>query len=138
MDLALSSDTFAVCRLAGAADAVSFLTGAMPVFLAVTPDEVSLVCRSDSVPPGCLAVEDGWSLLRVAGTLDFGLVGVIAGIGRVLADAGIPVFVVSTYLTDYILVKAERLIGAVDALTLAGHRVDADAGDSAPACAASP
>ena len=124
MELIVAPGSYAVCRLAD----LAALAGVphdrrSPTFLAVTPDEVSLVCPSDTVPPHYLAVEDGWALLRVDGQLDFGLVGIIAELSRALADAGVPIFVQSTYLTDYVLVKQDRLPDATAALTAAGHRV---------------
>ena len=118
MQLIVVPGSFAVCRLASDAGVHGL---AQPWFLAATEDEVSLVCRSESIPAGALAVEDGWALFKVAGVLEFGLVGVLAQICGVLADARIPVFVVSTYLTDYVLVQADHLPEAMDALTEAGH-----------------
>ena len=115
---------FAVCRLVNTVDLHDTLGDAQPYFMAVTPDEISLVCPGDVVPPDALEVEDDWSLLQVVGPLDFGLVGVIADLSRTLADAGIPIFVASTYLTDYLLVKADRLHDAVRALKADDHTVD--------------
>jgi len=115
---------FAVCRLVNAAVLPDTLGDAQPFFLAVTPDEISLVCPSDVVPPDALEVEDDWALLQVVGPLDFGLVGVIADLSRTLAGAGIPIFVASTYLTDYLLVKADRLHDAVRVLKAEGHTID--------------
>ena len=123
MRLEVLPGSFAVCRLAHPADAPSYRDGVGPVFLAVTPEEVSLVCPSQAVPAGALAVEDGWSVMRVAGPLDFGLVGILARLSGTLARAGIPVFVVSTYLTDYVLVKADRLADASAALAADGITV---------------
>ena len=117
MELVLVPGSFAVCRLSGA---VNTGTLTQPWFLAVTGDEVSLVCRSEDVPAGATAAEDGWTLLKVDDTLDFGLVGVIAKISQTLAAAKVPVFVVSTYLTDYVMVKTNRLSDASTALTDAG------------------
>ena len=123
MHITVMSGSFAVCRLVNTPDRRDTLGDAKPFFLAVTSDEISLVCHSDVVPSDALEVEDGWALLRVAGPLDFGLIGVIAGLSRTLAEAGIPIFVTSTYLTDYLMVKADRLDEAVRALTDAGHTV---------------
>jgi len=118
MQLIVASGSFAVCRFAGEMDLGGL---AQPWFLAQTEDEVSLVCRSECIPAGASTVEDGWALFKVAGAMEFSLVGVIAQISRVLADAGIPVFVVSTFLTDYVLVKADRLADAIAALTEDGN-----------------
>ena len=118
MKLIVVPGSFAVCRFAGEVDVNGL---AQPWFLARTQDEVSLVCRSECVPAGGSTVEDGWALFKVGETLEFDLVGVIAQISRVLADEKIPVFVVSTFLTDYVLVKTDRLPDAIAALTKDGH-----------------
>ena len=87
-----------------------------------TGEELSVVV------PASFAMESdrqqgGWACLRIAGTLDFALVGVIARVSRVLAEAGISIFAVSTFDTDYLLVPQADLERAVAALTDAGHRV---------------
>ena len=104
---------FSVCRISGI-DGVDFARGF--VFLAKTDEELSLVCESAYVPEGALAVEPGWRAFRVEGVLDFGLVGIIAGITGALAGAGISVFVVSTYNTDYVLVKSRDFDRAMELL----------------------
>ena len=91
------------------------------VFLSKTDDEISLVCESTSVPSAVLASEAGWSALKVSGILDFGMVGVIAKIAKVLAEIGVSIFVVSTYNTDYVLVKTEQLEQSLQALTCNGY-----------------
>ncbi|MPZ44130.1 MAG: ACT domain-containing protein [Betaproteobacteria bacterium] len=67
--------------------------------------------------------ERGWSCLTIQGTLEFGMIGVLAAVSRILAEANVSIFVVSTYNTDHFLVRAEDLDTAVAALTRAGHRV---------------
>ena len=124
MLLVADARSYSVCRLSGTQPAWAAAGSAGPAFVAVTPDEVSLVCPTDNKPPDCLSAEDGWSLLRVDGQLDFGLVGIIADISGTLARAGIPVFVVSTYLTDYVLVKTAQLPDARTALRNAGHAIE--------------
>ena len=119
--LAIFPDTLAVCRLA-AGDAFPHW---LPThgFLSVTrtSDELSIVCPQDAVPAG-IRSEPGWRALAVAGPLDFGLTGILASIAAPLAEAGISIFAISTFDTDYVLVKAERLNDAVEALRRAGHR----------------
>jgi hypothetical protein len=85
--------------------------------------ELSVVCRQDDVPPDASA-ERGWCALEVAGPLDFSLTGVVSSLVTPLADAGIPLFVLSTFETDYLLVREHDLHRSVDALTSAGHSVD--------------
>ena len=86
------------------------------VFLQKTPDEISLVCESAYVPQNAITVEAGWKALRITGLLDFGLVGVIAKIANILAEVEISIFVISTYDTDYILLKAESFSKGVQEL----------------------
>ncbi len=92
-------------------------------FVGKTDSELSLVCLTDCAPERTLAREDGWRALRVAGTMEFSLIGILAELSRVLAEAGVSIFAVSTYDTDYLLVKAEKLRAAADALEREGHRV---------------
>lgn len=82
------------------------------LFLAKTPDEFSLVCPADAVPENAAKVEHGWSMFRIEGQLDFALVGILARITGLLAEAEISVFAVSTFDTDYILVKTASLPAA--------------------------
>ena len=111
-----------ICKMADAA-CVDLSTIAAPVFFARTADEISLVCPADAAPAPalCIASEDGWRAFRVSGTLDFSLTGIIAGISAVLADSGVPVFCVSTFDTDYVLVKEDRLAEAIRVLDAAGY-----------------
>ncbi|GAB4523923.1 MAG: hypothetical protein Fur0018_07060 [Anaerolineales bacterium] len=89
-----------------------------------TPDEFSLVCPADISVEGAQQVEHGWSLLKVAGPLDFSLVGVLADLSAALAAASVSLFAISTFDTDYLLVKTDSLPAAVTALREAGHSVD--------------
>ncbi len=93
-----------------------------------TADELSLVCPAGIPVPGARS-EGGWSALKVEGPLDFALTGVLARLSGALAAAGVSVFAVSTFDTDYLLVKSVDLPRAVDALRGAGHSVD---GQGAP------
>jgi len=92
-------------------------------FVGKTDDELSYVCETNSVPAETVAREDGWRAFRIQGTLDFSLVGVLSKISSVLADAGIGLFAVSTYDTDYILVKSESFDSALSALSIAGYEI---------------
>ena len=93
------------------------------VFLSKTNDEISLVCESTFVPPVTVASEAGWKALKISGTLDFGMIGVIARISNILAEDGISIFVVSTYNTDYVLVKSEKFDKCVQALAYNGYTI---------------
>ena len=91
-------------------------------FTGRTDRERSLVCPTSDVPSDVMDREDGWRALRVSGTLDFALVGIISRIAGVLSG-GIPVFVISTYDTDYILVRASAMDEAVAELSYDGHEI---------------
>ncbi len=91
------------------------------LFLGKTDREHSLVCPTDCAPSDALAREDGWRALRIEGSLDFSLVGVLARISAILAARGIAIFAVSTFDTDYILVKSDAFARAVEALSEAGY-----------------
>lgn len=90
-------------------------------FLGKTDEELSLVCGSGSVPGHCLEQDDGWRAFRVEGVLDFSLIGILSKISGILASHGIGIFVVSTYNTDYVLVKEEHVKAAKEALEAEGY-----------------
>ena len=92
-------------------------------FIGKTDEELSLVCRTEHVPQHTAAREDGWRCFRIEGVLDFSLIGILSKLTAVLAEKGIGVFAVSTYNTDYILVKEERFTEALEALGNAGYTV---------------
>ena len=87
-------------------------------------EEISLLCESDRLPAGAIAMEEGWRAFRVAGTLDFSLVGILSSLTAVLAEHKIPVFALSTYDTDYLLVKAAVFDAAAEAFHAAGYQVE--------------
>jgi hypothetical protein len=109
---------FAVCRLEADAPVPYWPRGAF-VSITRTPDELSIICKEDSVPEG-VRVERDWRALRVEGPLPFEMTGVAAAFTKPLADARISVFVVATFDTDYLLVKADTFDRAVEALRAAG------------------
>ncbi len=92
-------------------------------FMARTDGETSLVCRTEDVPQETMRREDGWRGFRVAGVLDFSMTGVLARISGILAEAGISIFAVSTYDTDYVLVKEGSFGRAMQALESEGYTV---------------
>ena len=123
-----------VCKLA---EGVAPDLSARPLFVGLTDNERSLVCPTASVPAGTVARDDDWRAFRVDGTLDFALIGIMAGISSALAEAGISVFAVSTYDTDYVLTHAADFDRALEVLSAAGYEV-ADPVDLAPAPAEPP
>lgn len=90
--------------------------------LVCTADEISLVCPEQRAPAGA-QVEGGWRALKVAGPLDFSLLGVLASLTAPLAEAGVSVFAISTFETDYLLVKEDNLARAVESLSAAGFEI---------------
>lgn len=85
-----------------------------------TNHEVSIVCEEMRVPPDVRAV-GAWRVVEVEGPLDFTLVGVLTSLAHPLADAGVSIFAISTFDTDYLLVREAQLAAARRALTDAGH-----------------
>lgn len=85
-------------------------------FASLTDNEVSLVCKSENVPMLCDVREDGWRCLRVCGTMDFTMIGILSRLTSILAAEDVPVFVISTFDTDYIFVKEEDLSRGLNAL----------------------
>lgn len=111
---------YGVYRLAPDAALPAWAAGRL-VSITRTPAELSIVCEEQAGPPAGARVEPGWRVLRVAGPLDFSLTGVLAGLAAPLAQAGISIFAISTYDTDYLLVKEDRLETAVNILRASGH-----------------
>jgi uncharacterized protein len=122
LDLTLLPDALAVCRLPAGAEAPAWLDGEVFASVTRTPEETSVVCRAEVVPPD-VRVETGWRALRVAGPLDFALTGVLLSLLEPLAVAGVSVFALSTFDTDVLLVREAALDDALAALGAAGHRI---------------
>ncbi|HEY1375170.1 MAG TPA: ACT domain-containing protein [Gemmataceae bacterium] len=114
---------FAVCKLPPTSAIPPWATAGDLFSVTRTPDEVSVVCRQELVPAGAQA-EVGWRCLRVAGAMPFTLVGVLASLTGPVAAAGVGVFAVSTFDTDYLLIQEAKFPEAVDALRAAGHLVE--------------
>jgi hypothetical protein len=98
-----------------------------PGFFSVTctDDEVSIVAEEQFVHPGA-EIQRGWRAIKVKGPLEFELKGVLASLLNPLNEAGVSVFALSTYTTDYIFVLDYHLERAVEALQAAGHRLLGD------------
>ncbi len=119
--LELLSESFSVCKLADVSHASRLKP---PYFFSHTDSEISLVCETTAAPENCVSREDGWRAMRVRGVLEFSLLGILAGLTGALAKAGVPVFAVSTYDTDYLLIKQTALERAKHALSTAGYTID--------------
>lgn len=92
-------------------------------FIGKTDEEISLVCKTDDTPESTLERDDGWRGFRIQGVLDFSLIGILSKLSGILADNSIGIFAVSTYNTDYILVKEENFEKALSVLSDAGYTV---------------
>jgi uncharacterized protein len=122
LDLDLLSVPYAVCRLAPGAAVPDWAAGEDLVSVTRTSDELSIVCPQKKVPEGIRSERD-FRVLKIRGPLDFSLVGVLSGLAGPLADAGISIFALSTFDTDYILVKQEHLGRAAEILIREGHNI---------------
>lgn len=120
MVLEVLKETFSVCKVK---DYSCVDLNAKYCFTGKTDRERSLVCPSGDVPPNVLCRDDGWRCFRVKGTLEFSLTGILSGIASVLAEAKVPLFAVSTFDTDYVLVKETDLGSALNVLTHAGYEI---------------
>ena len=120
MELKRLDYDFSVCKvidLSGVDMAQEFC------FVGKTDEELSLVCITENVPDNTIEREDGWKGFRIQGVLDFSLIGILSKISGILADNKIGIFAVSTYNTDYVLMKAEHFERAMTVLTQEGYEV---------------
>jgi hypothetical protein len=122
--LTVLPEQYAICRLHPAAEAPFWSAQGQFVSISRTVDELSVVCPEANVPSG-ITCESGWRILKCEGPLDYALPGIMASLAEPLADAGVPIFPIATYDTDYILVKEPQLETAINALTTYGHAVRA-------------
>jgi hypothetical protein len=122
MMLAVLGGDFALARLEAAAPVPAWASVGSFSSITRTSGELSVVCEAAAIPHD-VPCERGWRCLRVAGTLDLSLTGVLASIAGPLAAAGVSIFAIATYDTDYVLVRAGSLTTAVESLRAAGHEV---------------
>ena len=118
MELERIGHRLTVCKIPEGSD---FNLSADFYFIGKTDEEFSLVCRTEDTPQNTVQRDDGWRGFRIRGTLDFSLVGVLARLSGILAEQKIGMFAVSTYNTDYILVKEENYERALAVLASAGY-----------------
>ena len=114
------SGDFTVCKVT---DYSNVNLDAEFCFIGKTDEERSLVCLTEDTPPNVTDHDDGWKAFRIEGVLDFSLVGILSKISAILAKEEIGIFAVSTYNTDYILVKKEDEQASYDALSKAGYAI---------------
>lgn len=92
-------------------------------FIGKTDEEKSLVCITGDVPSNAIERDDGWKGFRIQGVLDFSLIGILSKIAEILAKNSISIFAISTYNTDYVLMKKENYQRALDILEHSGYQV---------------
>ena len=126
MKLIVLPDHFSVLKLDPQEDIPSWVfKNKHFVSVTYTDEELSIVCPESLVPEGLEGeVEQGWRCLKVEGPLDFSLTGILAALANPLAEAGVGIYALSTYNTDYLLVKKEQIEMAIRTLKDAGHQLN--------------
>ena len=118
MKLNIIDNKLTVCKVA---DISAIYLTAEFFFIGKTDEELSLVCRTEHTPSETLERDEGWRGFRIQGSLDFSLIGILSKLYGILAEHKIGIFAVSTYNTDYILVKEENYERALEALASNGY-----------------
>ncbi len=127
LQLSLLPEEFAVCRFPREAAVPHWVTAGELYCVTRTADELSLVCPVRELPgelPPSAKVTAGWRALKLHGPFAFEETGVLASILSPLAGAGVSIFALSTYDTDYVLVRAGQMERAIAALTSSGHAIN--------------
>ena len=120
MELKIIPNKLTVCKVK---DIEDIDMSADLFFLGKTDEELSLVCKTDDVPLKTIERDDGWRGFRIQGVLDFSLIGILSKLSGILAEHKIGIFAVSTYNTDYILVKEENFERALTVLAAEGYTI---------------
>ena len=122
LSLKILPQRMAVCRFEPTAPLPNWISEVGFYSLTRTDEELAIVCPEARLAPGTTS-ETGWRCLKVQGLLDFSEIGIILSLTQPLAENSVSVFVISTFDTDYFMVKEKDLAKAMDALTAAGHQV---------------
>lgn len=122
MKLEIIPQNLSICRLSNADSIPEWSLRSAFFSITKTYDELSVVCTSDSVPMNVKKEKD-WRAIKVQGPLDFALTGILSQLANPLADAGISIFAISTYDTDYVLVREQDLARAIQVLNTCGHEI---------------
>lgn len=115
LTLKLFKEKYGVCRLEKDEKLPNWCTLNDFVSITKTEDELSIVCKEDTIEEGVVCEKD-WRMLKILGPLDFSLIGILASISSILAANKISIFAISTYDTDYILLKNDKVDDAVEIL----------------------
>ena len=111
---------FSICKVK---DYSKLILNSEYYFIGKTDEENSLVCITQDIPDNVIEHDDNWKALRIQGTLDFSLIGILSQISAIMAVNGIGIFAVSTYNTDYIFTKKDNFLKALKALSDAGYEI---------------
>lgn len=120
MELKIIPNKLTVCKVKDIAD---IDMSADLYFIGKTDEELSLVCKTEDAPPKTIERDDGWRGFRIQGVLVFSLIGILSKLSGILAEHKIGIFAVSTYNTDYILVKEENFERALTVLAEEGYTI---------------
>lgn len=115
LTMKLLNDKYGVCRLDKSELIPGWAQNSDFFSITKTSDELSIVCSQDDIPDD-IKCEKDWRMLKILGPLDFSLIGILSSISTILAQKGISIFAISTYDTDYILVKNKDIDNAIAAL----------------------
>jgi len=122
LTLKLLKGSYGVCRLDNTETIPKWAKESDFFSITKTSDELSIVCAEEYIPSE-IQCEKNWRILKVQGPLDFSLIGILSSINTILAQNGISIFAISTYDTDYILVKAKDIDNAIESLTKERYEV---------------
>lgn len=123
LNLIILNETYAICRFKADSDFPDWISDSEFYSLTKTKDELSLVCQQNDSLSQAIEINKDWRIIKVSGPLDFSLTGIIAEISGILAENKIPVFTISTYQTDYFLVKGQDINKAIDSLKYSGYDI---------------
>ena len=120
MEIKKINHDFSVCKVA---DYSLVNLNAEYCFIGKTDEEKSLVCITGDVPANVTQRDDGWKGFRIQGILDFSLIGILSKIAEILAQNSISIFAISTYNTDYVLIKKENYQKGLNILKHSGYKI---------------
>jgi len=120
LKMKLFENKYGVCRLNKDDEIPQWAKNTDFYSITKTSDELSIVCCQSSIPAD-IKCERNWRILKIQGPLDFSLIGILSSISSILAERGISIFAISTYDTDYILVKNKDIDDAIEILSNKGH-----------------
>jgi hypothetical protein len=123
LQLIILKNTFAIYRFNPNVKVPEWISDSAFFSVTKSPDELSVVCEQNENNTSAAAVSCDWRALKIAGPLDLTLVGIIAEISRILKESNISIFSISTYETDYVLIKSRDLNKSVDSLKANGHEI---------------